>query len=263
MRHGNRDTENHDANEWPHHILSEIGWNVRQRGEEMHGQGVVIPELHIPGRSQLRTSVLAAWSDQLMGLAASIIVAPRVPATLELEVHLYRPAPGAGLIFGRARLLKAGRSVLFARVEFRSEDGDVFAEGSGLFMLAGDPHARLPATLSVDLPARPVRLTVPIAQRAGCERKAPGIAVLPRTDDALNSANSVHGGLLAMAAEEAVLSLDPDAALCSLGLRYLRPVRSGPAVAKAQLRAGLAMVEVFDGNEDRLAVAATARTVAT
>ena len=41
-------------------------------------------------------------------------------------------------------------------------------------------------------------------------------------------------------------------------MRYLRPVRIGPAVASAQVRAGLGRVEVRDaGSDDRLAVAAT------
>ena len=71
----------------------------------------------------------------------------------------------------------------------------------------------------------------------------------------------MNGGLIALAAEEAVLSLEPDGAtLSSLSLRYLRPVRVGPAVATAQTRSGLGQIEVRDaGNENRLSVLATAR----
>jgi len=47
-----------------------------------------------------------------------------------------------------------------------------------------------------------------------------------------------------------------------MALRYLRPVRSGPAVATAQVRAGLGRVEVRDaGGDDRPAVTATTRAV--
>ncbi len=54
------------------------------------------------------------------------------------------------------------------------------------------------------------------------------MAVLPRSEDGLNSSNSVNGGLIALAAEEAVLSLAPGDTLRSLGLRYLQAVRAGP-----------------------------------
>jgi acyl-coenzyme A thioesterase PaaI-like protein len=86
------------------------------------------------------------------------------------------------------------------------------------------------------------------------------VAEVPRTDDGLNSTNTLNGGLIALAAEEAVLSLSPGATLSSLCLRYLRPVRVGPAVATATLTSGLGQVEVRDaGNENRLAALATTR----
>jgi acyl-coenzyme A thioesterase PaaI-like protein len=157
-------------------------------------------------------------------------------------------------------LLKSGRSVLASAVEFLDDRGEVFAEGAGSFMLAGDPSVRLPHTVSFERTPLPPSITLPIAERAGCERRAPGLAVLPRREDGLNSSNTVNGGLLALAAEEAVLSLAPHTTLSSLNLRYLRPVRIGPAVAKARLRDQLGMVDLYDeGAENRLAVTATAR----
>ena len=65
---------------------------------------------------------------------------------------------------------------------------------------------------------------------------------------------------IALVVEEAVLSLSPGATLSSLNLRYLRPVRVGPAVARARATAGLGQIEVRDGGSgDRLSVLATAR----
>jgi acyl-coenzyme A thioesterase PaaI-like protein len=242
------------------HILAELGWNVRQVGDEMHGEAAVLPELLVPGHAQLRLSMLSAWGDQLMGLLAVRVMAPRVPSTLELEVHLYRPAPASGVIRGRARLVKAGRSVLRAVIEFSTAEDEVFAQGVGSFMLAGDPAVRLPSEISFDRAPLPAILSVPIAKRAACERAAPGIAKLPLNADACNSANSLHGGLLALAVEEALLSLAPDTSLSSLSVHYLSPVRSGPAVAKAQLHGTFGKVELFDeGQENRLAALATAR----
>ena len=87
------------------------------------------------------------------------------------------------------------------------------------------------------------------------------MAVLPRSDDGLNSANTVNGGLIALAIEEAVLSATPQTTLSSMALRYLRPVRLGPAIATAKVRNGLGQVEVRDaGSDDRLAVYAVTRT---
>jgi acyl-coenzyme A thioesterase PaaI-like protein len=247
----------------PQHILTEVGWNVRQLGDEMHGEGAVIAHLLAPGTAHLRTSMLAAWADHLMGLLVSRIVSPRVPATLELDIHLYRPAPGRGRIRGRSWLVKKGRSVLATAVEFRSDDDRCIAVGAGSFMLAGDPDLRLPARLGLDMVESQPCLTVPIAERASCERRAPGNVVLPRRADGLNGSNTINGGLLAMAAEEAVLSLCPGATLSSLTLRYLRPVRVGPAVATARLQEGHALVELSDaGDGERLAVTATARIFA-
>jgi acyl-coenzyme A thioesterase PaaI-like protein len=86
------------------------------------------------------------------------------------------------------------------------------------------------------------------------------VAELPRSDDGLNSSNTLNGGLIALVTEEAALSLSPGATLSSLSLRYLRPIRVGPAVASAQARSGLGQIEVRDaGNDNRLSVLATAR----
>jgi acyl-coenzyme A thioesterase PaaI-like protein len=245
------------------HILMELGFSARRSGEELHGVASVTPQMHVPGTGQLRTSILATWADTLGGLLAAHAIGPRVPVTLELDVHLFGPAPGSGTVLSAGRAIKAGRTVFVAGVDFTTEAGEPVATAAMSFMSAPDPAARLPARLSVDLPPVPEagRLTVPLAERAGCERRAPGVAVLPRSEDGLNSSNSVNGGLIALAAEEAVLSLVPGDALCSLGLRYLQAVRAGPVVATARVHRGLGQVELRDsGHGDRLSVIATART---
>jgi acyl-coenzyme A thioesterase PaaI-like protein len=242
------------------HILTELGFTTRRAGDEMHGTALVTPEMHVPGTGHLRTSILATWADNLAGLLAVTAMAPRVPVTLELDVHLYRPAPASGVVRGVGRIAKAGRSVFVGSVEFTTERGEPVAIGAGSFMAAPDPAARLRGG-GVDAPPADGRLAMPFAERAGCERRAPGVAVLPRSEDGLNSSNSVNGGLIALAAEEAVLSLAPGDTLCSLGLRYLQAVRTGPVVASARVHGGLGQVELRDsGRGDRLSVTATVRT---
>ena len=243
------------------HILRELGFTTRRVGDEVHGTASITPQMHVPGTVHLRTSILATWADNLAGLLAVDAMAPRVPVTLELDVHLYRPAPASGTVRGAGRTVKAGRSVFVVGVEFSTERGEPIAIAAGSFMAAPDPAARMTARLSVDALPPEERLTVPLAERAGCERRGPGVAVLPRSEDGLNSSNSVNGGLIALAAEEAVLSLAPGDTLCSLGLRYLQAVRAGPVVATARVHDGLGLVELRDsGRGDRLSVTATART---
>ncbi len=242
------------------HLMSELGFVMRHVGSELVGTAPVIEEMCAPGTPHLRTSVLATWADHLAGLLAALAMTPRVPVTLQLDVDLIAPAPGSEIVRGTGRVLKTGRTVFFAGVEFGSDGGDVFAVGTGCFMAAPDETLNLPPTLSLEHAPPAQTLRLPLAQRAGCARLEPGVATLPRTDDGLNSSRTVHGGLIALVVEEAVLSLSPGATLSALNLRYLRPIRVGPAVATARMTAGLAEIEVRDGgNEDRLSVLATAR----
>jgi len=147
--------------------------------------------------------------------------------------------------------------------DFADDEGDVFAFGSASFMAVPDPTMRLPDDLSLDLPPPLQTLSVPLAERAGCRRVEPGVVVLERSPDGLNSSNTVNGGLIALAVEEAAVSQSPGHTLSVLDVRYLQPVRLGPVTAAARTRRGLCRVEVHDhGSQDRLAATATARLFA-
>ncbi|HXA75460.1 MAG TPA: hotdog domain-containing protein [Acidimicrobiales bacterium] len=247
------------------HVLQELGWDVGPSEEadgRMFGSAVVVPQMHAPGTDHLRISILAAWADVVAGYLAVETVGPRVPVTLELDVHLYRPAPGAGLVRGEGTVMKSGRSVFVAGVDFLDENGEQFGFAAASFMASPDERLRIDSLAGrAPQPSGP-RLAMPFAERAGCVRRAPGVAALAYSDEVLNASNTINGGLIALTAEEAVLSLSPPgASLASLDLRYLQAARVGPAVATAEVRHGLGRVEVCDeGNENRLCVAATART---
>ncbi|MGH8994718.1 MAG: hotdog domain-containing protein [Acidimicrobiales bacterium] len=243
-------------------MLQELGFGVTRVGDELHGSASIVPEMFVPGTAHLRTSILATWADMLTGILAVDAFAPRVPVTLELDVHLFRPAPGKGTIRGVGRVVKSGRSVFVAAAEFAVDDGEPVAFGAASFMTAPGMTMTIVGSTSVDRIAPPgPRLTLPFADRAGCERRAPGQAVFPRSEEALNASNTVNGGLIALGVEEAALSLSPGATLSSLALRYLQPVRFGPVVAEAEVQDGLGRIEVRDaGNESRLCVVASSRT---
>jgi acyl-coenzyme A thioesterase PaaI-like protein len=248
----------------PGHVAYDLGWEVRRRGDELVGSGPVIPQMWTPGTQQLRTSILAMWADILAGLLAVDVLRPRVPLTLELDVHLPRPAPGAGEVRGTGRTVKAGRSVLVSGMEFVDGSGEPVAFAGASFMAAPDRNLRFhqdwTGAVGAEMPAGPL-LNEPYAERAGVTSPKPGVAVLPHSPGVLNAAGTINGGLIALAAEEAVLSRSPGAALSSLGLRYLHPARVGPVVATAEVANGLGMVEARDeGNGNRLCVTAMART---
>ncbi len=161
------------------HILLELGFATTRVGDELHGSGVITPEMHVPGTARLRTSVLVIWADTICGLLASLVMHPRVPVTLELDVDLYRPAPGAGEVRAVGRTIKAGRSVFVAEVEF-TVDGAPLAYSAASFMASPNPDVELPGRLSIDMPPTGAQLTMPLAERARCERRDPGVAVLRR-----------------------------------------------------------------------------------
>lgn len=245
------------------HLLGELGFGVSRVGDELHGSTSIIPEMCVPGTAHLRTSILATWADMLTGILAVDAFAPRVPVTLELDVQLFHPAPGEGTVRGVGRVVKAGRSVFVATAEFVVDGHGPIGFGAASFMTAhGMTMTISPSTIERPAPAGP-GLTVPFAERAGCVRQSPGVAVFTKSDETLNASGTVNGGLIALGVEEAALSLSPGATLSSLALRYLQPVRFGPVVAEAEVRDGLGRVEVRDaGNESRLCVMASSRTFA-
>ncbi len=249
------------------HIIAELGFDLQRVGEEFHGSAVVVPEMYVPGTRIVRASIFATWADMIAGYLAMDAFLPRVPTTLELDVHLHQDHGEPQAINAVARLIKSGRTVLVVVVDFSDETGRPIAFSTVSFMAVPDPSVTFPPEhLALRSQPRPLgRLSVPFAERAGCERRGPGVAVLPRSEDGLNSARTVNGGLIALAVEESVLSAAPGQTLASLAMRYLRPVRRGPAVATAVVSDGLGRVEVRDaggtGGPDQLAVYAIARTM--
>ncbi len=241
------------------HVFRELGFATTMVGDELHGAATVTPHMHVPGTTRLRTSILAAWTDSVTGLLASLTLRPRVPVTVELDVQLTRPGPSAGEVRVHGRVLKSGRTIFVATVEFLCA-GESFGFGSATFMAAPNRALQAPDRLSIGLPPAPTRLKVPLAQRVGCQRRAPGTVLLPRSEDGLNFSHTISGGLIALAAEEAALSLAPGRTLCALGLRYLQPARTGPLLATATLAHDLGRISLRDtGNENRLTTCATVR----
>jgi acyl-coenzyme A thioesterase PaaI-like protein len=250
----------------PAHIVHELGFDIVPEGDGLRGHATVSPYMHVPGTDVLRTSILATWTDLICGLPVVDVFLPRVPTTLSLEVHFLARQSAPAEVIGHSRLVKVGRSVVVVHVDFTDGEGRRIAIGSASFMAVPDPTVLMPEEHR-DIAARrfsTTRLAVPFAERAACRREGSGVAVLPRSEDGLNSSKTVNGGLIALAIEEAVLSTfgadQSPGTIASMAMHYLRAVRRGPAVATADVTGSVGVVEVRDaGGEHRLAVHAITR----
>lgn len=243
------------------HIMRDLGFSVEPTESGMLGSALVVPEMWVPDTDVVRMGILAAWVDMVAGHLAIDLFTPGVPVTLDLDVHLHRPAAGVEAVRMTGRTLKTGRSVAMLGVDLEA-DGSAIGFAHATFMAAPNPSLRMPTIVRDEglLEPHPARLTVPFAQRAGCEHRSPGEVAIPMRPDGLNASGTLNGGLLALAVEEAALSAGDGGPLVSMSMRYASPVRIGPAVAGAEVADGLGRVVVRDeGREGRLAVIATTR----
>jgi acyl-coenzyme A thioesterase PaaI-like protein len=242
-------------------ILRELGLSVETVDDEVRGHAEVVPPMWAPGTESLRLSVLATWADIVLGHLVARAV-ERIPVTLALDVHVFEPVSGCATVASVARVAKTGQSIVACTIDFTNATGRRLGFGHGLLMAAQDPRLELPpgSVPSQRFAAGLATLTEPFASRAGCERVDRGVASLPCQRHVLTGAKSLNAGVAALVVEEAALSADSDAhPIASMTLRYLRPIRTGPAVARAQVEAGLGSIEVHDVGTNQLAVLATTR----
>lgn len=232
-------------------VIGELGMIIRPEGDDLVSHATIFEGMKIPGTDVLRMSVIAAWADTLLGVLAMRNIVPSVPATVALDVHLIRPIIGKQSIVLHARVAKIGRTISEFVVDFNDESGAALGHGHALFMATPNPQYSLPTGdwvfkgFATPLPG----LALPLAERIGCERNAPGMATLPWARDIQNATQAINGGLLAVLIEEAVLSAAaPGQSLSSMTITYQRSIRTGPAIARAQIAECLGRVEVMDAS---------------
>jgi len=243
-------------------MISELGLIIRPDGDDLVSEATIFDGMKIPGTEILRLSVVATWADTVLGIQAMKSIVPSVPATVALDVHLIRPVVAKGVIFSRARVAKIGRTISEFIMDFRDEADTLLGHGHALFMATPNPKYSIPAGDWVFKGfAKPwPGLALPLTQRIGCERTAPGVATLPWLKDIQNGTKAINGGILTVAVEEAALSAAlPGQSLSSMTMTYQRSIRTGPAIARAQITQDLGRVEVVDASNNELAAFASVR----
>ncbi len=241
-------------------VVAELGIQSQVHEGLVIGHSEVVPEACVPGTSILRTSVIGTWADVITGIIAGYAIDPRIPLTLDLEVHVLNPAHVGTRIVSEATPVKVGRTVTVCEATFRDElSGEPLAVSICSFIASPDPSHVFPGGFPL-LEGMDQRLTQPLAERIGSRIIEPGTAEVPHRADGLNASGAIQGGLVAFAAEEAALSLSDEPHIVeSLNLRYLRPFSTGPARAVATGDGVMSIVRLTDVGTGKLGAIATVR----
>jgi acyl-coenzyme A thioesterase PaaI-like protein len=240
--------------------IGELGMRYDFDGDQLVGVGEINEFMLVPGTSVVRTSVLATWADFVSGTLSSATFNPRICVTLDLDLHLHRQPIGTGDVEIRGSIVRAGRSLVVVAVKFVMQGDELpFGFGHAGFMASPNPAHVVPEGQQLGSLSRRASLTIPWADRAGIVRSGPARAEVERTLEIVNPTSAIQGGVVAMLAEESILSGRPGEVLSSLALRYLSGLRGRSAAAEAEVHGDLALATLTDHPSGRVATLATAR----
>jgi acyl-coenzyme A thioesterase PaaI-like protein len=245
----------------PPGILPELALDHWIDGELSHGRAPIVPGLRVPGTMLPRIGALALMADIIAGQPPMGAITP----TTDISVHLGRLQPMASVHLV-SRVRKAGRLLVVCEVHLMADDEtEPFALCLSTFM-----NRLLPRVGPGARPQAPA-LSQPLDRRIGARVHAPGTVELAPSPDLNNDHHgTILGGVMAILAELAAESLfvaTGPVVVTDLDVRFLNRVKVGPAVAVARaLTTGpqgtdVAIEIVDSGDDDRLAVFATARVV--
>ena len=214
-------------------------------------------------------AVIAYLVDSAVGMAAGFAALPQWVVTADIDLHLVARAT-TGPLRADSRVVRAGTRQVLA-------DCTVYDEGSSAVVATATANHRVlsperAAPMSVPPPDeifRHRRARVgegsrpPLLERYGV-RPVPGVAAaaeLDITGPARNPWGILHGSLFALVVEAAMASVQPQARIDDLIVRFVAPARVGPARAQATyIDANLWRIDVRDvGNDDRVCATSFAR----
>jgi uncharacterized protein (TIGR00369 family) len=239
--------------------------------EVVTGEGPVTVEGTAPALDHLRgptgtvrAGALLTMADTVGGMCGGLAVLPRWVVSTNLMLNTV-PGPHPGPLALRAEVLRAGRTAVVTGVEIRDAGDAVVADGvltSAVLEPDGGPPA-FGRPLVLDAPEGP-GTPEPVLEFFGIRARDETAAELDITDRVRNPWGILHGGAIAMLVDEAAArAVGPGAVVVDVVLHFLRPGRTGPAVARAtpvgrRPDGELVRVEVVDaGADDRVMSIAT------
>lgn len=110
---------------------------------ERHADGLTVEcplkDFYFNPDGSLHGGLIATIADEAVWFAIEDrLKSSRHTTTTELKVNYLRPAAGAVKLFGRARLLKAGRTLCVGTVELTDDRGTLCAFATVTYMLLGE-----------------------------------------------------------------------------------------------------------------------------
>jgi acyl-coenzyme A thioesterase PaaI-like protein len=243
----------------PAHFVQELGLDV-ERGEDIwRGEASVPSGACATGTRFPLASVLICYVDVIAGSHARTFSLPQLSVTVDMSLDIVVPDPAEVTVEEvslSSRILRAGKRLIVTETILGTTEGETLAVCTSSFSVVSRTVSAL-GDLGPPPPRHERRLlSVPLAERVGLVCAQPGGAEIARRPGLGNTTDSLMGGLTALAAEAAALSAADAEASAShmadrLHVRFLDPVRIGPARAEAHLlgrgdRRRLARVEVGD-----------------
>lgn len=229
------------------HFVQELGLDVEPGDDVWTGEASVPPGALAAGGVLPLASVLISYADVLAGSQVRAMTLPQMSVTVDLSLDMVDPVAVSDPVTDLAlesRILRSGRRSYVTRTDFLVAGHGPVAVCTGSFSAISRTHNALGDGMAPPAPRheRPL-LETALAARVGLEVVAPGQARLARRPDLGNSTDSLMGGLTALLGEVAALSAvgghgEAGHLAERLHIRYLAPVRVGPAEAAVEMVAG-------------------------
>lgn len=238
-------------------FVRHLAYSHRIDGEALVGE-IVVDDVLRNSAGDPRLGYLAIVGDMVASAAARRITGAVRLLTADLRIEALGES-NTGLLTMRANVVKSGRTLTVAEVEFREAADRLVAHCLGTFT----PWPTPPEGRARGFERRLSPLTVdkPLPEFLGVRQPQPGVAELDLTSLVSQSYGTIHGGAVTLLAELAAES-QSGAPVRSLDVRFTAATRHGPAVAQAApLAHAFLRVELRDrGHDERLVALAIART---
>ncbi len=235
----------------------EFDYEPIERG--MRGTLTLTPEVMAPESGSPLVSVLATVADVFTGMPLSLSSPPTVPLTVDLVVRVLRPVP-LGRYAIEAYVVKPGRTITLTEATIR--DGDETVAHCWATFVPFELPGPMPSSSASRTRVGDGGLDRMFMDAIGVVIDAPGIATIDKRAYTMQPAGTIQGGAISGLVEAAATSI-LGAPLRELDVRFLAPVRTGPARATAvKLDVHTVRVTVVDvgGDHDRPTAVAVARS---